>query len=384
MADKDIIFISALDGAAPVKSAISLPDTEKGMLFYRGYPVDILTEKASFEEVIYLLLFGELPSIKSLENFKESMGHRQSLPTKTINTLESLGPKTPLFNMAATGIFSLAQFDSDLKNVALETNRERALSLIAKTPIIVASALRIKTELEMTYPRPEFSPLINFLYMLGISTDEEIKRAFEVGQILCCEHEMNASTLEVRTAASAGSDIYLAISAGLSAFAGIYHGGASQFIIEMLRQIGNPANVQEWVDKKFESKNKKDRIIMGFGHRVYKGVGSDPRTIIFKKWALRLGKNRQDKILLDTAQSLEKYVGEKKNLCTNVDFYFAIVNHFIGLSPEFSPLIYAMARVAGWAAHYIEQFYDPNGRILRPRAIYAGPENQEWVDLEKR
>jgi citrate synthase len=379
-----IIFIPALDGVAPVKSSISLPDTDKGMLFLRGYPIDVLAEKASFEEVIYLLLFKEFPSQRALENFKELIKLKQNLPDKIISTLESLRTKMPLFNIMATAILSLAEFDSNIEDESLKANYDRALTLIAKTPIIIANAIKLIKTFEIKYPRQEFSPLVNFLHILGVPINEEMKRAFEVGQILCCEHEMNASTLAVRTAASTGSDIYLAISAGLSAFAGIYHGGASRFIIEMLRQIGDPVNVQKWADKKFASPNKKNRIIMGFGHRVYKGQNSDPRTAIFKKWSLRLAKNRQEKILLSTAETLEKYIGEKKNLCANVDFYFALVNHFIGFSPELSPLIYAMARVTGWAAHYIEQFYDPESRILRPRAIYTGPENQKWVDLKNR
>ncbi len=381
-----IIYIPALDGVAPVESAISLPDTEKGMLFLRGYPIDILTKKASFEEVIYLLLFGKLPTQKAFSSFQEKMKIEQNVPSKTINALKFLGLRTSLFDMASIGILSLAQYDSNLKNTTLQANYARALTLIAKTPILVAKSLMIKSGIEPNFISPELSPVANFMAILNIPANEEIIRAMEVGQILCSEHEMNASTLVDRTVASTGANIYSAVAAGLCAFSGEYHGGASQFIIEMLRQIGNPANVQKWVDDKLMAKNKKDQIIMGFGHRLYKGAGSDPRTAIFKKWALRLGKKKRDEALLETAQALEKYVGEKKNLCANVDCYFALVNHFIGFSPELSPLIYAMARVTGWVAHYIEQFHDPNGRILRPRAIYTGsdPSNLKWVDIKDR
>lgn len=382
---KEIVYIPGLDGVAPVKSSISSPDTEKGMLFYRGYPIDILTEKANFEEIIYLLLFGKLPTLRQFNSIQEIMEQTQNLPTETINTLKTLGPKTPLMKLFIGGIISLAQNDIDINNATIEMNAARAIILISQAPIITANVLLVKSEIEPIAPVPGLLPLTNFLHILNIPIiDADMERALKVGQMLCCEHEMNASTLAVRTAASAGSDMYSAISSGLGVFAGIYHGGANQFIVGMLQDIGSPDNVPVWVNAKLSTKDKKNRIIMGFGHRVYKGAGGDPRTTIFKEWALRLGKNHQDINLLETAEVLEKYVGDKKNLCANVDFYFALVNHFIGLPAELSPLIYAMARVVGWTAHYIEQFHDPEGKILRPRAIYAGPEIQKWVDIENR
>ncbi|MBI2628256.1 MAG: hypothetical protein HYW71_02380 [Candidatus Niyogibacteria bacterium] len=382
--DKNIVLIPYLDGAALAESAISFPDTEKGMLFYRGYPINILAEKAGFEEVAYLILFGKLPTEKSLKYFKEQMREEQYLLNRTISAIRSLGPEISLFNMAAAGVLSLAKYDNNLEDATLDANYKRALLLISKFPIIAANAVLAKTGAGQQFISSKLSPLSNFIDLLNIRMDEKMERAFEVGQILCCEHEMNASTLAVRTAASAGSNMYLAVSAGLSVFAGIYHGGASQFIVKMLKLIGNPDNIQRWADQKLAATDKKDRIIMGFGHRVYKGQGSDPRTAIFKEWAMNLSKNRRDRIFFDIAEKLEKYIGEKKDLCANVDFYFALVNHFIGFRSEISPLIYAMARIAGWTAHYIEQFHDPKGRILRPRAIYTGPENQEWIDLENR
>jgi citrate synthase len=382
--DKNVVWVPYLDGAALVESAISFPDTEKGMLFYRGYPIDILAEKASFEEVAYLILFGRLPTEKSLRSFQKEMKEKQYLPNGIINTIRTLKPEISLFNMTAIGVLSLAQYDNDLENTALEKNYERALLLISKFPIITANAVLAKTGAGQQFISSKLSPLSNFIDLLNIWMDEKMERAFEVGQILCCEHEMNASTLAVRTVASAGSNMYLAVLAGLSAFAGIYHGGASQFVVKMLKEIGSSDNVQKWVNQKLAAADKKDRIIMGFGHRIYKGAGSDPRTIILKRLAKNLIKDSKHQILFDTAKALEKYIGEKKNLCANVDFYFALVNHFIGFRAEISPLIYAMARIAGWTAHYIEQFHDPKGRILRPRAIYIGPKDQKWIDLENR
>ncbi len=385
MTEKITNFFPALDGVAVAESVISHPDTEKGMLFYQGYPIDILAEKASFEEVAYLILFGELPTEKELKYFQEKLQTEQWLPNGAINTIRLLGSESSLFSMVAAGVLGVARYDKDLENMTREKNEERAISLIAKMPIIVVNAILNKKGAGQQFISQKLSPLSNFIDLLNIRMDKKMQRAFEVGQILCCEHEMNASTLAVRIAASAGSDIYSAISAGLNIFRGVYHGGASQFVIKMLKDIGSPANIQKWVDQKLLSLNKKDRIMMGFGHRIYKGAGSDPRTTIFKKWAVDLSKNRLDKNLIETAQALEKYIGEKKNLCANVDLYFAIVNHYLNFKPaELYPLIYAMARVVGWTAHYIEQFHNPEGRIFRPRAIYTGPDPRQWVDIKDR
>ncbi len=368
-----------LEGVVACKTAISRVDVEDGkaILEYRGYSIHDLAKYSTYEETAYLLLFGELPTKKELKAFEEELKDLRELPAQIIGLLTHLPPFTHPMVVLRTAISYLGSMDRERHFMDFEHSIQKAKSLIAKIPTIIAYFHRIRTGQNLIHPNPDLNHAENFLYMLKGDVPDKIEsRALDVDLILHADHELNASTFAARIAASTLADMYACVVAATGTLMGPLHGGAAQKVIEMLREIAVPWRAEEYVLKKLE---KKERI-MGFGHRVYRNV-MDPRTIELRNLAKKLAKMKDSK-WFEIAEEVAKAVYRHKGLLPNVDFYSACVYACLGIPDDLFIPIFAMGRIAGWTSHIIEQYV--NNRLIRPRALYVGERSRKYVPLKER
>jgi citrate synthase len=375
-------------------SAITFIDGDKGELLYRGYPIEQLAEKSHFLEVCYLLLYGELPTSTQVEDFegrvtKHTMLHDQM-------TYFFRGFRRDAHPMAivcgVTGAMSAFYHDSTDINDAWQ--REVAtIRLIAKMPTIVAWAYKYSVGQPFVYPKNHLDYASNFLNMCfsvpaeDYQVDPILSRAMDRIFTLHADHEQNASTSTVRLASSSGANPFACIAAGVACLWGPAHGGANEACLQMLRQIGTPDRIPEFIAK---AKDKNDPFrLMGFGHRVYKNF--DPRATVMKESADEvLGlMGIEDNPTLQVAKELEKIALEdeyfvEKKLYPNVDFYSGIILDAMGFPTSMFTPIFALARTVGWISQWKEQLEDPNLKIGRPRQLYTGATRRDYVDVENR
>jgi citrate synthase len=347
------------------------------ILEYRGYNIHDLAKNSNYEEVAYLLLYGELPTKSELELFSEELKERRELPPQIIGLLTHLPPFTHPMVVLRTAISYLGSMDKYIHFKSHEKSIEKAKSLIAKIPTIVAYFHRIRTGQKLINPNDELNHAANFLYMLhGEEPTETEAKALDVDLILHADHELNASTFAARISASTLADMYACVVSATGTLMGPLHGGASQKVMEMLREIAVPWRAEAYVKEKLEKGEK----IMGFGHRVYKNV-MDPRTLELKELARKLAEEGEPK-WFKISEAVEEAVYKYKKLLPNVDFYSASVYANLHIPDDLFINIFAMGRIAGWVAHIIEQ-YETN-RLIRPRAQYIGPKSREYIPLSKR
>ncbi len=372
-----ITLDSGYGNTGSCKSAITFIDGEKGILRYRGYPIEDLATKARFVEVCYLLIYGEWPSTEELGQFKRSLTQHTLLHEDMKKFFESYSPSAHPMTILSSMIASLSAYYPD-GDSAVDDNIVR---LLAKAKTIAAFSYKKSIGQPFIYPRNELSYTQNFLHMMfavpaeSYEVPEVIDESLNMLLILHADHEQNCSTSTVRMVGSSEANLFASISAGISALSGPLHGGANQKVIEMLKMIRNDdSNYKKYVDL------AKDRDsgfrLMGFGHRVYKNF--DPRAILLRKAAARvldeLGANDP---LLDIAQNLaevalkDDYFIERK-LYPNVDFYSGIIYRAMGIPTNMFTVMFALGRLPGWIAHWREMRSDPSTRINRPRQIYTG------------
>jgi len=349
----------------------------KAILEYRGYDIRELAKHSTFEEVAYLLLFGELPSKNELEVFTEELKELRELPPQIIGLLTHLPPFSHPMVVLRTAISYLGTMDKYIHYRSHEKSLQKAKSLIAKLPTIVAYFHRIRSGQNLVPPNDDLGHAANFLYMLhGREPTRTEARAMDLDLILHADHELNASTFAARIAASTLADIYACIVAATGTLMGPLHGGAAQKVMEMLREIAVPWRAEEYVKKKLERGER----IMGFGHRVYRGV-MDPRTIELKALAEKLAKEKEKK-WFEISKAVEEAVYKYKGLLPNVDFYAASVYANLGIPDDLFINMFALGRIAGWTAHVIEQY--ENNKLIRPRAFYVGESSRKYVPLNER
>jgi len=349
----------------------------KAILEYRGYDIHELARSSSFEEVAYLLLFGELPSKAELEAFVEELKELRELPPQIIGLLTHLPPFSHPMVVLRTAISYLGTMDRYIHHKSHEKSLQKAKSLIAKFPTIVAHFHRIRTGQNLIHPNDELNHTANFLYMLhGVEPTKTEARALDLDLILHADHELNASTFAARIAASTLADIYACVVAATGTLMGPLHGGAAQKVMEMLREIAVPWRAEEYVKMKLESGER----IMGFGHRVYRGV-MDPRTVELKALAEKLAEEKEEK-WFEISKAVEEAVYKYKSLLPNVDFYAASVYANLDIPDDLFINIFALGRIAGWTAHIIEQ-YETN-KLIRPRALYVGETGRKCVPVDRR
>lgn len=366
-----------LEGVVAAESELSCIDGKKGILEYRGYDIHDLAKYSNYEEVVYLLWYGKLPTEKELKDFKTELAERRDLPDELITLLYEIPKSAHPMVVLRTAVSFMGSFEDDPWDLDDEKNLERSKDMTAKIPTVVAYFDRIRNSREIVYPDKKLSHAGNFLYMLRGEKPAEIEeRALDIDLILHAEHTMNASTFTARVCASTLSDMYSGIVAAIGALMGPLHGGASQRVMEMLMEIESPERVEEYVKRELES----GRRIMGFGHRVYKTV--DPRAEELRELAKSLSEHTGERKWFEISEKLREVVWREKGLNPNVDFYAATVYANLNIPVDMFVCIFAMARIAGWTAHMMEQYRD--NRLIRPLQKYVGAKNLKYIPIEKR
>jgi citrate synthase len=379
---------------ASCQSAITYIDGEKGVLMYRGYPIEELAAHSNFIEVAYLLLHGELPEGGELEQFDETIRTHTMLNESLLRFFNGFHHDAHPMAMVTGVVASMSAFYHDTTDVNNPEHRDIfAHRMIAKIPTVAAAAYKHSLGQPFVYPQNGLDYCSNLLNMFfavppsGYEVDPVAAEALDLLFILHADHEQNCSTSTVRLAGSSGTNPYSAIAAGNAALWGPAHGGANEAVINMLEDIGDVKKIGEYVDR---AKDKSDPFrLMGFGHRVYKSY--DPRATIIRETCHRVLNNlgRTDTPLFDLALELEQIALKddyfvEKNLYPNVDFYSGIIYRALGIPTSMFTVMFAIARTVGWVTHWREMLSDPEYRIGRPRQLYIGEDRRDYVPLGKR
>ncbi|WP_313807332.1 citrate synthase [Sphingobium sp.] len=378
---------------ASCDSGLTYIDGDAGVLLHRGYPIDQLAERSSFMEVSYLLLNGELPSRKELEDFTRTITRHTMVHEQLTTFYRGFRRDAHPMAIMCGVVGALSAFYHDSTDINDPEQRKIASHrLIAKMPTIAAMAYKYSVGQPFVYPRNDLSYTANFLNMTFSVPAEEyvidpvVVDAMDKIFTLHADHEQNASTSTVRLAGSSGANPFACIAAGIACLWGPAHGGANEAALNMLREIGTVDRIPEYIAR---AKNKDDPFrLMGFGHRVYKNY--DPRATVMQKTAKDvLAKLGVDDPIFDVAKELEQialndpYFVEKK-LYPNVDFYSGVILSAIGFPTEMFTVLFALARTVGWVAQWNEMISDPAQKIGRPRQLYTGPSQRDYIPVEKR
>lgn len=368
------IYSPGLEGVIAGETAIS---TIVGGLRYRGYPVTELAEKASFDEVAFLLLHGELPTARQLSDFQIRLAAARQIPPALSELLRALPRSTVPMDAVRSSVSVLAHYDPDVEDSSRAANLRKAERLLAQIPVAIAEQYRASKGLAAIAPRADLGHAANFLYMLnGAKPNEATVRAFDVSLILYAEHEFNASTFTARVVCSTESDLHASIVAAIGALKGRLHGGANEKVMDILRAAGGPETAEKWIR---DALARKERV-MGFGHRVYKA--GDVRAGILKAYALQAAQAAGLLKWEEAAEIIERIVAQEKNLFPNLDWPAGRLYHALNLDvPLYTP-IFVLSRVTGWSAHVIEQL--EHNRLIRPRSRYTGPDERHVKPLAER
>jgi citrate synthase len=368
-----------LEGIVAANSGICWIDGDAGILSYRGIDIHELAEHSTFEECTYLLWNGSLPNELTLREFSAQLALARSLDPRIIEMLKSFPATAAPMEVLRTAVSALSFYDADEKDNSHDANVRKAYNLTAQIAMLVAIYDRIRKGLEIVPPKLSLSHAGNFLWMLnGEMPSETATRTLDIALILHADHELNASTFAARVIAATLSDIHSAITGAIGALKGPLHGGANESVMRLLLLIDEQgADPVEYVKGMLAARQK----ISGFGHRVYKT--EDPRATHLRKMSEQLGKDAGNPKWYDMSRAIEIYINQEKKLNANVDFYSASTYATLGIDIDLYTPIFAVSRIAGWAAHVIEQLDD--NRLIRPRAEYIGPPYPtHWVPIEER
>jgi len=370
---------AGLEDVVVSPSEICFIDGHQGRLVYRGFNVDDLVAQSSFEEVTYLLWYGRLPTRKELDVHVKALSStaNRKLPPKLLAMLRLLPKKTTPMEVLRTGISALSAWDPDAADNSREATVRKSIRLTAQMPTLVAAWDRIRSGKAPVAPNPRLSLAGNFIYMMsGKKPTPLATKTFDVALILHADHEFNASTFAARVTAATLSDIHSSVVSGIGALKGPLHGGANEQVMLMVEKIKEPARAEAWIRQALADKAR----IMGFGHRVYRV--DDPRAKHLKRLALELGRQAGSTANVEIIDIVARVILAEKKLHPNVDLYSGAAYASMGIATdEFTP-IFAMSRVAGWAAHVLEQH--GNNRLIRPRSDYTGPTDEKYVPLAER
>ena len=358
-------YSPGLAGVVAGETEICWVDPDAGLM-YRGYDIHEMAEQASFEEVAYLLLNGELPNVEQLGKFTHEIANERELPSPVIEMLRLMPREAHPMDMLRTGVSMLGAFDPEVNDHSHEANVRKAIRLIARVPTLITDGWRISQGEAPVPERPDLTQAGNFFYKLRGEVPQSWQiRMLDTIFILYADHEFNASTFAARVTASTMADMYAAATSACGTLKGPLHGGANEESMKMLDDIKTPERAEVWLMEQLAKKAK----IMGFGHRVYKK--GDSRVPVMREIARDLGKRTGKEQWVPICEKLEQTMEREKHLCANVDLYAAPVFTMLGFPPELNTPIFAASRVAGWCAHVIEQ-HDHN-RLIRPRSLYTGP-----------
>jgi len=362
-----VVAPKGLEGIVATSSSICFIDGDAGVLSYRGIDIHELAERSNFEETAYLLWFGKLPTTSELAAFAAQLAAARCLDPKILDLLRSVPATATPMQVLRTAVSLLSIYDADEADSSHDANVRKSFRITAQIPMIVAIFDRIRKGKPVVEPDHKLSHAANFLWMLnGESPSETATRAFDTALILHADHELNASTFAARVIAATLADIHSAITGAIGALKGPLHGGANEATMRLLYAIDESgADPIEYVKQMFAEKKK----ISGFGHRVYHT--EDPRATHLRRMSEELGRAAGNTKWFDLSRKIELFVKEQKKLNANVDFYSASTYTTLGIDIDLFTPIFAISRIAGWAAHVIEQ-HDDN-RLIRPRADYVGP-----------
>jgi citrate synthase len=393
--DQDFGLMSydpAFLNTANTRSTITFIDGDKGILEYRGYPIEQLAEKSTFLEVAYLLMNGELPSRNQLEEFTGLVTHHTYVHENIKMFMDGFRYDAHPMSMLASTVAALSAFYPEAKNVKDPAARRiQMIRMIAKMPTLAAFSYRHAMGQPYVYPDNEISYVGNFLAMIkrigttNYKVNPVLERALDVLFILHADHEQNCSTTATRLVGSSQVDPFSAVAAGICALYGPLHGGANEAVLRMLREIGHVRHVPEFIKKVKEG--EAGTKLMGFGHRVYKSY--DPRAKVIKRIADEVFEVTGRNPLLDIAIELERIALEddyfvKRKLYPNVDFYSGLIYEAMGFPVEMFPVLFAIPRTVGWLSQWEEMVIDPEQKIARPRQVYEGAKRRDFVPVEKR
>lgn len=373
---------SGLEGVVVAQQDISCIDGENGELLYRGYHIDELAPNASFEEIVYLLWHDRLPNKKELAGLNERLVVRRALNPDHLQLVQSI-PKNALpMSVCRTGVSQIGLYDPEKLTFDKQTSLLKADDILSKMPTIMATFDRYRRGLKPIPPREDLSHAANFLWMLnGKEPTPEAERALDLYLVLLAEHGFNASTFSCRVTAGTWAGMYSAVVSGIGTLSGHAHGGAVQEAMGQFQEIGNVDNVEPWFKGALNSKKR----VMGIGHRVYKAL--DPRAPHLRAQVEALAGQSEHRKWFDIAAKLEEVAGQhpyfqERKLYPNVDYYSAPLLYMLGLEPDMFTVMFAISRIAGWAAHIMAQYAD--NRLIRPRAEYVGAKGLTWTPIEER
>ena len=378
MATNQVEIHRGLSGVYFDRSDSCFIDGEVGKLLYRGYDIHDLAEKSTFEEVIYLLLFGKLPTRAELEAFDKQLRADRELPTDILEIIDKVKAGHPM-DVLRTAVSALSAYDPETLDNSIEATIRKGLRLTAQAPTIVAAHNMIRNGKTPVKPNPELNHAGNFLYMLlGKEPSKEEAHILDVDFILHAEHGSNASAFAARVAASTISDLHSAVVAGIGTLKGPAHGGAAEAVMVMAEAVGSPENAESYVRNILDSRGR----IMGFGHRVYKA--EDPRARHLRERAKNLGESSGQPHWFQILDKIQEVMTpyQRRGIYVNVDFFAGAVYYLLGIPEDVFIPIFALGRVPGWTLNVVEQF--SNNILIRPLTEYTGPMDLEYMPIEKR
>lgn len=381
-------FRAGLKDVVAVSSSISTVDGEAGRLIYRGYDIRDLARQATYEEIVYLLWNGELPTRTQLETITRQLAANRVLDDNVLASMRTYPRTAHPLEALRTAVSVAGMYDPDSRANTDEANKRKAVRLTAQIPTMVGTVNRLRGGQDPVRPRAEGSTAASFLtVMMGKEPSPVAERTMDMILVLHAEHELNASTFAARVSAATFSDLHSDIVAALAALKGPRHGGANEDVLAMLLAIGDPSRAEPFIQRKLDARAKMtheeralpENRIPGFGHAVYKV--DDPRAGVLREMARQLSEEAGTLWLFEIATKVYETMHRNTDLPVNVDFFSAVVYHALGIPIDLCTSIFAAARISGWSAHAMEQYHD---RLIRPRAHYTGPALRAFVPLADR
>jgi citrate synthase len=372
---------TGLRGVVAASSSIGDVNGEKGELIYQGVNIHDLATKSTFEEVVFLLWNGRLPTRTELEELRNNLAASYALPDQIIELIKGMYARVPAsaepMDALRTVVSAMAMFDEESRDLSRAASLRIATRLTARFPTIVATMDRVRKGLDPIAPKPNLDIATNFLYMLkGEMPDEFDAHTLDVALILQADHELNASTFTARVVAGTLADMYSCVTAALGALSGPLHGGANTAVMKLLLEIGSVDNVESYIKDALSKKKK----IMGFGHAVYKT--EDPRATHLRRFSKEMGERKGDTKWYEMTAKIEELMKNEKGLLPNVDAYSASTYYMMGIPLDLYTPIFAISRISGWTAHILEQYAD--NKLIRPRAEYVGPRDVPYIPIDER
>ncbi len=366
-----------LEGVVVGTTRLSDVQGELGVLIYNGYNINELAGRASYEEVVHLLHYGHLPNAKELAEFKAKLVVERDLPQGILDLIKKMPKTAAPMHVIRTAVSALGCYDPEADDDSMDHNRQKAIKLIAKIPLITACFHRVRKGLPILPSSKTMGEAANFLYLLnGEEPSQEMVHTMDMCYVLHADHGMNASTFSARVTIATLSDMYSAITSAIGTLKGPLHGGANEGVIKMLKEIDTLEHVDSYIHECLLQKKK----IMGIGHRIYKTL--DPRAPHLKAMAQKLSVKLGEPKWIQLSERIADIMKKEKGLNANVDFYSATVYYSMGIPTDLFTPIFAIARTAGWTAHVLEQLAD--NRLIRPQCEYRGLADLKFVPVEQR